>query len=143
LFRWRPKFFKSFEGFKVSKSDRAEDKGSDMAKVASTAHVRVDIRRNDTVKVITGRDKGKEGRVLRVFPADRKVLVEHVMMVKKHVRPNPQRNVQGGIAEQESRVAISNVQLVCPTCGPVRIGHEVRGDRKVRICKKCGTTLDK
>jgi large subunit ribosomal protein L24 len=114
-----------------------------MPRVASTAHVRVDIRRNDTVKVITGRDKGKEGRVLRVFPADRKVLVEHVMMVKKHVRPNPQRNVQGGIAEQESRIAISNVQLVCPTCGPVRIGHEVRGDRKVRICKKCGTTLDK
>jgi large subunit ribosomal protein L24 len=114
-----------------------------MPRVASTAHVRVDIRRNDTVKVITGRDKGKEGRVLRVFPADRKVLVEHVMMVKKHVRPNPQRNIQGGIAEQESRISISNVQLVCPTCGPVRIGHEVRGDRKVRVCKKCGTTLDK
>ena len=114
-----------------------------MPRIASTAHVRVDIRRNDTVKVITGRDKGKEGRVLRVFPADRKVLVEHVSMVKKHVRPNPQRNIQGGIAEQESRISISNVQLVCPTCGPVRIGHEVRGDRKVRVCKKCGTTLDK
>jgi len=109
----------------------------------STEHKRVDIRRNDTVKVITGRDKSKEGRVLRVFPNDAKVLVEHVMMVKKHVRPNPQRNIKGGIAEQESRIAISNVQLVCPTCGPVRIGHEVRGDRKVRVCKKCGTTLDK
>ena len=114
-----------------------------MPKTASTAHIRVDIRRNDTVKVITGRDKGKQGRVLRVFPADAKVLVEHVSMVKKHVRPNPQRNIQGGIAEQESRIAISNVQLLCPTCGPVRIGHEVRGDRKVRVCKKCGTTLDK
>ena len=91
---------------------------------ATTAHKRVDIRRNDTAKVITGRDKGKEGRV-------------------QHVRPNPQRNIKGGIAEQESRIAISNVQLVCPTCGPVRIGHEVRGDRKVRVCKKCGTTLDK
>jgi large subunit ribosomal protein L24 len=110
---------------------------------ASTEHKRVDIRRNDTVKVITGRDKGKEGRVLRVFPNDAKILVEHVMIVKKHVRPNPQRNIKGGIAEQESRSAISNVQLVCPTCGPVRIGHEVRGDRKVRVCKKCGTTLDK
>jgi len=106
-------------------------------------HVRVDIRRNDTVKVITGRDKGKQGRVLRVFPADAKVLVEHVMIVKKHVRPNPQRNIQGGIAEQESWISISNVQLVCPNCGPVRIGHEVRGDKKVRVCKKCGTTLDK
>ena len=110
---------------------------------ATTAHKRVDIRRNDTVKVITGRDKGKEGRVLRVFPNDAKVLVEHVMIVKKHVRPNPQRNVKGGIAEQESRIALSNVQLVCSACGPVRIGHEVRGDRKVRVCKKCGTTLDK
>ena len=81
-------------------------------------HKRVDIRRNDTVKVITGRDKGKEGRVLRVFPNDAKILVEHVMLVKKHVRPNPQRNVKGGIAEQESRIAISNVRLMCPSCAP-------------------------
>ncbi|HZR33275.1 MAG TPA: 50S ribosomal protein L24 [Terriglobales bacterium] len=110
---------------------------------ATTAHKRVDIRRNDTVRVITGRDKGKEGRVLRVFPNDAKVLVEHVMLSKKHVRPNPQRNVKGGIAEQESRIAISNVMLVCGTCGPVRVGHETRGDRKVRVCKKCGTTLEK
>src|SRR5574337_1982136 len=110
---------------------------------ATTANKLVDIRRNDTVKVITGRDTGKEGRVLRVFPNDAKVLVEHVMIVKKNVRPNPARNIKGGVAEQESRIAISNVQLVCPTCGPVRIGHEERGDRKVRVCKKCGTTLDK
>src|SRR5512146_1278311 len=103
----------------------------------------VDIRRNDTVTIITGRDKGKQGRVLRVFPNDNKVLVEHVMMVKKHVRPNPQRNVQGGIAEQESRIPLSNVMLLCGACGPVRVGHEVRGERKVRICKKCGTTLEK
>ena len=112
-------------------------------RTVGTEHKRVDIRRNDNVKVITGRDKGKEGRVLRVFPNDAKLLVEHVMLVKKHVRPNPQRNIKGGIAEQESRIALSNVQLVCPSCGPVRIGHEMRGDRKVRVCKKCGTTLDK
>jgi large subunit ribosomal protein L24 len=112
-------------------------------RTVSTENKRVDLKRNDTVKVITGRDKGKEGRVLRVFPNDAKVLVEHVMLVKKHVRPNPQRNIKGGIAEQESRIAISNVQLVCPSCGPVRIGHEMRGDRKVRVCRKCGTTLDK
>jgi large subunit ribosomal protein L24 len=112
-------------------------------RTVSTEHKRVDIRRNDNVKVITGRDKGKEGRVLRVFPNDGKILVEHVMMMKKHVRPNPQRNIKGGIAEQEARIAISNVQLVCGTCGPVRIGHEMRGDQKVRVCKKCGTTLDK
>jgi large subunit ribosomal protein L24 len=112
-------------------------------RTVTTENKRVDIRRNDTVKVISGRDRGKEGRVLRVFPNDAKVLVEHVMMVKKHVRPNPQRNIKGGIAVQESRIAISNVQLLCPTCGPVRIGHHTRGDRKVRVCKKCGTTLDK
>ena len=107
----------------------------------TTEHKRVDIRRNDTVKVLSGRDKGKEGRVLRVMPDKGKVLVEHVMMVKKHLRPS--QKSKGGIAEQESAVSISKVQLVCTTCGPVRIGHEVRGDRKVRVCKKCGTTLDK
>ncbi|HEX4485072.1 MAG TPA: 50S ribosomal protein L24 [Terriglobales bacterium] len=110
---------------------------------ATETKQRYDIRRNDTVKVITGRDKGKEGRVLRVIPEKGRVLVEHVMMMKKHVRPNPQRNIKGGIAEQESSIAISNVQLVCGTCGPVRVGREVRGDKKVRVCKKCGTTLDK
>ena len=112
-------------------------------RIASTEQKRVDIRRNDNVKIITGRDKGKEGRVLRVFPNDAKLLVEHVMMVKKHVRPNPQRNIKGGIAEQERPIRLANVALVCGTCGPVRIGHEVRGERKVRVCKKCGTTLEK
>ena len=105
--------------------------------------VRIDIKKEDTVKVITGRDKGKQGRVLSVNRETGKVLVEHVMTVKKHVRPNPQRNIKGGIAEQERAIKLSNVALVCATCGPVRIGHEVRGDRKVRVCKKCGTTLDK
>jgi large subunit ribosomal protein L24 len=104
----------------------------------------LDIRKNDTVKVITGRDKGKQGRVLRVFPEKDKVLVEHVMIVKKHVRPNPQKQVKGGIAEQESPIAISNVMLVCGSCNrPARIGHELRGDRKVRVCKSCGNTLEK
>jgi large subunit ribosomal protein L24 len=111
--------------------------------IARGVHTHVDIRRNDTVKVISGRDKGKQGRVLRVFPDEGKVLVEHVMIVKKHVRPNPQRNIKGGIAEQESKISLSNVLLVCASCGPVRLGHEVRGDRKVRVCKKCGTTLEK
>jgi large subunit ribosomal protein L24 len=114
-----------------------------MGTATTKEHKRVDIRRNDTVKVMTGRDRGKEHRVLRVFPDEGKVLVEHVMMVKKHVRPNPQKNIKGGIAEQERAIRLSNVALVCPTCGPVRVGHEVRGERKVRVCKKCGTTLDK
>ena len=102
-----------------------------------------DIRRNDTVRVITGRDKGKEGRVLRVFPEKGKVLVEHVMMVKKNVRPNPQKNIKGGIAEQESPISVSNVMLICGTCGPVRLGHEKKGNKTVRICRKCNSVLDK
>jgi large subunit ribosomal protein L24 len=107
-------------------------------------HKSVDIRRNDQVQVITGRDKGKKGRVLRVMPAEGKVLVEHVMMVKKNVRPNPQRNIKGGIAEQESAISLSNVALVCNSCNrPVRLGHEHRGDRSVRVCKSCGNTLEK
>lgn len=106
-------------------------------------HIRVDIKRNDTVKVIAGRDKGKQGRVLRVFPDRGKVLVEHVMTVKKHVRPNPQRNIKGGIAEQESAISLSNVMIVCPTCGPSRIGHEVQGERRIRICRRCNGPLDK
>jgi large subunit ribosomal protein L24 len=103
----------------------------------------VDIQRNDTVKVIAGRDKGKQGRVLRVFPGTGKVLVEHVSMVKKNVRPNPSKQIKGGIAEQEAPISLSNVLLVCGSCGPVRLRHEVRGDKKVRVCAKCGNTLDK
>ena len=104
----------------------------------------VDIRRNDQVRVITGRDKGKEGRVLRVSPAKGTVLVEHVMVVKKAVRKNPQRNVKGGIAEQESPINISNVMLVCTSCKrPTRVKHEKHGDKHVRACRHCGTTLEK
>jgi large subunit ribosomal protein L24 len=107
-------------------------------------HKIVDIRRNDQVRVISGRDKGKEGRVLRVMPAKGKVLVEHVMMVKKAVRKNPQRNVKGGIAEQESSIDLSNVMLVCTSCKrPTRVAHTMHGDRHVRACKYCGTTLEK
>ena len=101
----------------------------------------LNIKRNDQVEVIAGSDKGKRGRVLRVLPDANRVLVEHVRVVKKHVRPNPQRNIKGGIAEQEMPIQISNVMLVCPNCGPSRVGHKFEGDRKVRVCKKCGQTL--
>ena len=99
------------------------------------------LQRNDTVEVITGTDKGKRGRVLRVIADKNRVLVEHVRMVKKHVHPNPQRNIKGGIAEQEAPLEISNVMLVCGSCGPTRVGHKIEGDTKVRVCKKCGQTL--
>ncbi|TCK74394.1 LSU ribosomal protein L24P [Acidipila rosea] len=101
----------------------------------------LNIQRNDTVEVIAGGDKGKRGRVLRVIPDENRVLVEHVHVVKKNVRPNPQKNIKGGIAEQEAPVHISNVMLVCSSCGPTRVGHKFEGDTKVRVCKKCGQTL--
>ena len=101
----------------------------------------LNIQRNDTVEVIAGSDKGKRGRVLRVLGDESRVLVEHVRMIKKNVRPNPQRNIKGGIAEQEAPVHISNVALVCPNCGPSRVGYKFEGDTKVRVCKKCGQTL--
>ena len=109
----------------------------------AVAPVRVELKKEDTVRVIAGRDRGKTGRVLRVDRESGKVLVEHVMMVKRHTRPNPSRQIKGGIAEQESPINVSNVMLVCPNCGPVRVGYKAEGDNKVRVCRKCGQTLDR
>jgi len=104
----------------------------------------VDIKKNDTVKVIAGRDRGKQGRVLSVNPDTGRVLVEHVMMVKRHTRRNPAKQIKGGIAERESPIAISNLMVVCPSCGPVRMAHHVSADgRRTRVCRKCGTSLDR
>ena len=101
------------------------------------------IKKNDQVKVISGRDRGKTGRVLEVDLARNRVLVEHVQMVKRHTRPNPQRNVKGGIVERESPVHRSNVMLLCPSCGPIRVRQQKLPDgKKVRTCRKCGNTLD-
>ena len=101
----------------------------------------LNIHRNDTVKVITGRNRGKEGRVLRVFPDKGTLLVEHVRVVKKTVSSKRGQRTKGGIAEQESPINVSNVVLICPNCGPSKVGHKVEGDTRVRICKKCGQSL--
>ena len=104
----------------------------------------VEIKKNDTVKVIAGRDRGKQGRVLSVDPNKRRLLVEHVNMTKKHTRRNPAKQIKGGIAERESPIAIGNVMIVCPSCGPVRIAHHFALDgRRTRVCRKCGSTFDK
>jgi len=111
--------------------------------------VRTEFKKDDTVRVITGRDKGKTGRVLRVDRDINKVLVEHVMMIKRHTHPNPAKQIKGGIAERESPIQASNVMIVCPGCEkPVRIAHHVEhlaggGTRRTRICRKCGQTLDR
>jgi large subunit ribosomal protein L24 len=99
------------------------------------------IHRNDTVKVLRGADRGKTGRVLRVFPDKGTVLVEHVRVVKKTVSSKQGQRTKGGIAEQESPIDVSNVQLVCPNCVPAKVSSKTEGDLRVRICKKCGQTL--
>jgi large subunit ribosomal protein L24 len=102
------------------------------------------VRKNDMVAVTAGRDRGKRGRVLKVFPATNRLIVEGVNLIKRHTRPNPQRNIKGGIVEREGSVHASNVQIVCPECGKrTRVGHRVQGDRRVRMCRKCGGAVDK
>lgn len=99
----------------------------------------VDIRKDDEVRVIAGKDRGRTGRVVRVMPAEGRVMVEGVARAKKHARPSRRRQ-QGGIIDIELPVDISNVQLVCKTCGQAtRVGHRLdEGGAKVRVCKKCG-----
>ena len=101
----------------------------------------IKIKRNDTVEVIAGKDKGKRGRVLRVIAEKNRVLVEHVMIIKKHVKPNPQRNIKGGIAEQESPIHISNVMLVDSEGNKTRVGSRIEGDKKVRVSKVSGNAI--
>ena len=103
------------------------------------------IRKNDNVVVTTGRDSGKKGRVLKVLPEKNRLIVEGVNVIKRHTKPNPQRNIKGGIVEREGTVHASNVQLVCPECGAqTRVGHKILGDgRKVRVCRKCKGVVDK
>ncbi len=100
------------------------------------------IRRNDQVKVLTGADRGKVQRVLRVFPDKGTVLVEHVRVVKKTVSSKTSRQrTKGGIAEQESPINVSNVALVCPNDGIAKVGYKTEGTSRIRICKKCGSEL--
>ena len=103
------------------------------------------IRKNDSVVVITGKDRGKRGRVLKVLPLKNRVIVEGVNIIKRHTRPNPQRKIKGGIVEREAPLHASNVQLVCPECGKTtRLGRRILEDgRKVRICRKCEGVVDK
>ena len=103
----------------------------------------LDIRKNDQVQVIAGRDKGKVGRVLEVEPQMRRIYVEHVNMIKRHTRPNPARQIRGGILEKEGPIHVSNVALVCSECGPTRIQHREKAEgKKVRVCAKCGKPLE-
>ena len=105
---------------------------------------KIHVKKGDTVIVLSGKDKGKKGKVLAVSPAEQKVIVEGINMVTKHVKPR-RMGEPGGIVKAEGAMYASKVQLVCPRCGkPTRIGHNILADgSKVRMCKneKCGETF--
>ena len=117
------------------------------------------IKKGDTVRMISGKDRGKEGRVIDARPGDRKVIVENLNQMKRHQKPRPMRDatrmggtqiIPGGILERASAVDVSNVMLVCPVCKkPTRVGHRFRDEHgtqvKVRICKNegCGQEVDR
>ncbi|HEX8872073.1 MAG TPA: 50S ribosomal protein L24 [Candidatus Acidoferrum sp.] len=105
----------------------------------------INVRKGDNVRVMSGRDAGKTGRILSINPRKNTVIVEHANIIKRHTRPNPSKNIKGGIIEKEGPINVSNVMVVCSNCGKhARIGHNVLPDgSKVRSCKRCGTTLDK
>jgi large subunit ribosomal protein L24 len=98
------------------------------------------IKKDDTVEVIAGKDKGKRGRVLRILRDADRILVEGVNIVKKAQKKRKQQD-RGGIAEVEAALHSSNVMIVCKKCGPVRIGYKIDGDKKIRVCRKCGEAL--
>ena len=106
--------------------------------------VKLHVKKDDMVKVIAGKDQGKTGKVLRVFPAKGRVIVESINVVKRHTRPN-QLNPEGGIVEKEAPLSISNVMLVCGSCNQAtRTGIRVLEDgSKSRYCKKCNESVDK
>jgi large subunit ribosomal protein L24 len=116
-----------------------------MGRSAAKERVRSRLRKNDTVEVISGRDSGKRGRVLQVIPAGNRVLVQGVSFVKKHTKPNPQKNIKGGVLEREAPLSASKLMIICAECGKrTRIGSKQLADgRKARACRRCKGVLDK
>ena len=99
------------------------------------------IKKGDTVKVLSGNDKGKTGEVLEVIPKTQKIVVKGVNVRKKHIKPRKQGE-EGGIIPVECSIPVSKVNVVCPKCGKAtRVGYSIEKDKKVRICKKCGAKI--
>jgi large subunit ribosomal protein L24 len=109
--------------------------------------LRIRFKKNDMVKVISGRDKGKTGRILEIDRERGRVLVEGVMLVKRHTKANPQKQIKGGIAEMEATIHVSNVMMLTSGGVTTRIGTKVEGEgtgaRRVRVARKTGEVLDK
>ena len=102
---------------------------------------KLNVKKGDTVVVISGKDKGKQGKILAAMPEDQRVIVQNVNMITAHVKPRKQGE-EGGIMKREAAIAACKVQVVCPKCSKgTRIAHKIEGDKKIRVCKHCGAEL--
>jgi len=115
-----------------------------LKKIKESHNNKLHVKKDDTIVVITGKDKGKKGRIIAAYPRENRVLVEGINMVKKHAKPT-QQNPQGGILDQEAPIHVSNVMLIDPKSGkPTRVGYKVlENGEKVRVAKKSGEVIDK
>jgi large subunit ribosomal protein L24 len=98
------------------------------------------LRKGDRVIVLSGKDVGKEGEITRVIPDRRMVIIDGVNIARRHQRPT-KATTQGGIIDKDMPIPIANVAIVCPSCGPSRVGYRIEGGEKSRVCKKCGTVI--
>ena len=105
-------------------------------------HGKSHLKKGDTVVVLSGKDRGKQGKVLRVNPIKGTAVVERINFSKRHTRANPSKNVAGGILERESPIQIDKLQVVCPSCGErTRLGHHHSDEGSTRYCRKCNSDL--
>jgi large subunit ribosomal protein L24 len=98
------------------------------------------LRKNDQVRVMSGKDRGKSGRVVKIDRVKARAVIEGLNLVKKAMKAKGQQQ-KGGISSVEAAIHLSNLQMVCKKCGPTRVGYKVEGERKLRICRKCGGEL--
>ena len=99
------------------------------------------IKKNDQVLIISGKDRGRKGKVLSAFPSEQKIMVEAINIRKKHVRPK-KSGEKGQIVEMPGLISVSNAKLICPKCGKAtRVGHKTEAKKKYRMCKKCGKEI--
>jgi large subunit ribosomal protein L24 len=107
-------------------------------------HGKAHVRKGDSVVVLSGKDRGKQGKVLRVLSGKGTAIVERVNFLKKHTKPNPQKNVKGGILERESPIRLDKLQVICPSCNePARLGSHRTDTGSERFCRKCKANLNK